>query len=549
MQDALKKSPQAADWRWYLWRACWLAAAVTLFVQAGFLRFTLPQWPLIAPDSIAYLTPAVNGGVYNIGPRTFVYPMFCRLVLAVGGDWRSLCLVQHAMGLVGPALLLVAWCFLGARIWTSRLARAVHEALGLTLPFLLLPSAVYIVYEQQALIEPLNAFVLCCLAALLCILWLPMAARRTLLTACATATVAVLTYYTNPRNGPAVPFIIVFALVAVMVGRPSLVARLRAAWPVLACAVAVYFGLGQVQTRLDPPQPLSNAFTARHLLWMHGELALNEFRRDLETEQPPAFAALLRTMIPKIEKEIVGYGTSHWRTMTFNSNALMWVPGCADTDLVAYFKDNPEGYRRFCLEYFARMVRHQPRAYFGRVWFMLKFYYAGPQDDGTFREFATDITDDFPNSAAFARSLAESARPAERARLMAAIAEMEKKVTPPVVFRPKPWYHEIVRQVHACYLPATLAGLGASLVILVRPRLRARRGPATLAWLCLASSAVLFAQVLTLAMVTVTEGRYADALRTLAVFSLVCALAALGSLLVALLGPRRDPRPVPAVAG
>jgi hypothetical protein len=54
--------------------------------------------------------------------------------------------------------------------------------------------------------------------------------------------------------------------------------------------------------------------------------------------------------------------------------------------------------------------------------------------------------------------------------------------------------------------------------------------------------AVLFAQVLTLAMVTVTEGRYADALRPLATFTLLCGLAMIGSVIIKLVAAARRTR-------
>ena len=548
--EAMNFVSPVSVWPWRIWRTIWLAAVSYLVIEGIFRRFTLPQWPLLAPDSAAYLLPAVNGGEYNIGPRMFVYPMFCRIVLAVSGDWRSISIVQHVLGLAGPVLLLGAWCLLGAQIWVSRVARAAHETLGLALPLLLLPSATYVLYEQQVLLESFNAFLQCCLGGLLCVLWLPATPRRGLLLASATAALGIFMYFANPRWGGAMPTVVAFALLAAVLGRDHVRGWWRALWPVLACSVAVYFGLGRIQSSLVPPDPWLNTFTPKHLLWMHADLALNEFRQDLAAPQPPPYADLLRKMIPKVEKEIVGVGTSHWMTITFNAAALLYVADCPDADLNAYFKGDPEGYRQFCLNYYLRIVRHQPRAYFGEVGRMLAYYYAGPQNDGAFREFSVAITDAFPGCASLARYLAGAgALPPERDLLLATAAEMEKPFLPPVILRPMPWYHEMIRRIHVFYLPVTLAGLAASVAILAWPRLRDRRPLTVMAWLCLASSTVLFAQVLTLAMVTVTEGRYADALRTLAAFSLVCALAALVSLLVALIGLRRNPHPAPNVAG
>ena len=155
---------------WRIWRVAWLLAVAGIFAHGAYVLFVLPQWPLIASDSYAYMLPTINGGVYNIGPRTFVYPMFCRFVVNTAADWRALSVVQHGLGLLGPALLLGGWYLAGVSLWTSRGARVAHEALGLALPLLLVPSGVYVVLEHQLLLESLNAFFQCSLAALLCVL-------------------------------------------------------------------------------------------------------------------------------------------------------------------------------------------------------------------------------------------------------------------------------------------------------------------------------------------------------------------------------------------
>jgi hypothetical protein len=210
----IKQIFEPSEWKWRAWRICWILAATWILVDGALTRSLLPQLPLIAPDSFFYVLPAVNEGVYNIGPRTFVYPMFCRAVLQATGDWRGLSVVQHVLGLLGPALLLTAWWFLGAKIWVSRLARSAHETIGLGLPLLLVPSSVYVIYEGQAVLESLNAFFQCGLAALLCVLWLPMAPRRRLLLACLTASFGVFMYFANPRWGAAAPIVVALAAAA-----------------------------------------------------------------------------------------------------------------------------------------------------------------------------------------------------------------------------------------------------------------------------------------------------------------------------------------------
>ena len=515
---------------WRIWRVAWLLAVAGIFAHGAYVRFVLPQWPLIASDSYAYMLPTINGGVYNIGPRTFVYPMFCRFVVNTAADWRALSVVQHGLGLLGPALLLGGWYLAGVSLWTSRGARVAHEALGLALPLLLVPSGVYVVLEHQLLLESLNAFFQCSLAALLCVLWLPMSPQRRLTLACLTASLAVFMYTANPRWGPAAPLVVALAVGAAITGRDRIRGWFRVTWPVLACAVATQVGLAQLQLRIVTQDPWLGTFTAKHLLWMHADLALDEWRRDLAGSPSPPYARLLETMIRKTEKEMVGFGTSHWSTLTFNANALINVADCPDADLAAYFKGDPAGYTRYCLRYYARIVWHQPVAYLGTVWRMLYYYYGGESGDGAWREIAAPISDSLPGGAPIVRYVATWAVPEQLPRLEAAAVAMETKSSHPAVFTPPAWLMATVVKLRPWFPLVTLAGIAAASVILLRPRLRARRELAWPALLCLVSITILFLQVLTLAMVTVTEGRYSDALRTLAVFSLVCALTTLGVL-------------------
>ena len=542
VKPIVKTSSTRSDWKWRMWRICWLLAAGWIFLKGAIVRFAAPGWPLIAPDSFIYLGPSINGGHYDIGPRMFVYPMFCRILLQVTHDWRSIAIAQHLLGLLGPALLLLAWVSLGARIWSSRLARAAHEAIGLALPLLLALSAPYVAYEQQVLLESFNAFLQCCLGALLCLLWAsPLPAKRMRI-ACCTAGFGVFMYYGNPRWGAAAIMVLAIAVLAVINRRESIRQWVGVAWPVFAAFVTVYAGLGLIQFRLVPHDGWNDSFTAKVLLWMHADLAVNEFRRDLAAPMPPDHAELLRKIIPKIEKEIVGRYVSHWNTLTFNANALLYVPDNPDGDLVIAFHNDPEGYKRFCLHYYFAILLHQPKAYFKEVWFLLHYYYAGPQDDGAFREFAQAVTLYFPASASLLRVLAQSAAPAPRALLEAAAKAMDRPVNPPVVFWPPPWLDALVRLIHVWFMPISLAGVAGASAVLLWPRLQVRRELAVLAWLCLGSAGVLFVQVLTLALVTVTEGRYDDALRTLAVFSLICASTMIASLAIALVASLKSVR-------
>jgi len=529
----MQTSSLVPTWKWRTWSIILALAAISIVAWGILLRLSVPKWPWIAPDSGYYLEPALNGGHYYIGPRTFVYPMFCRLAMFGTAHLEAVSMAQRALGLLGPILLFLAWTRLAMQIWKSAWGRALHQALGLAILFLLVPSSISIIYEQEVLLEGINGFLQCVLGALLCLLWLPLPPLRRRLLACCAASLGVFMYYANPRWGAAALVVVVIAALAPVAAGDSVWRRLRATGPVILAVLIAAVSLEFAQRRIVYYNPWDDTFTAKHLLWMHADLAINEFRRDLAAPIPPKNAALLRKMIAKVEEQIVGRGTSHWRTITYNANALLYIADNPDVNLANAFPNDPDGYRRFCLRYYFRIIIHQPRAYWGEVWSMLAYYYSGPLDDGAFREGDFDVPQQLQASVGMARNFAnQDALPAFRPRLLAEAAVMDRLAATPAFFHSNFRYIQIVQCVHQLFLPVTLAGAACAILVLSLRRLRALRSLAMLASIGLGSIAVLFAQVLTLAMVTVTEGRYADALRPLATFSLVCAFAMIGSALI-----------------
>ncbi len=523
----------ALDCAWRAWRVAWLLTAIGVLAYGASLRLSLPAWPWMGPDSILYLVPSVNGGIYDIGPRTFVYPLFCRLATHGAGNLSDLIVTQRWLGLIGSTSIFLAWYFLGRRIWRSRFARAGHEFLGLGLLLLLAPSSIYITYEQQALAESFSAFLQCLLCVLLCLLWLPASLIKRTLLAAGTAALGIFMYFANPRWGAAAPMMIVVSLSAVIVAQNTIRRRLTAACCVLAAAFLSYVGLQAIEVRLVLRNPWADTFTPSTLLWLHADLAANEFRRDLAAPIPPKNAALLRAMVQGVDKGIVGMGmgTSHWLTLSYDPDVLLCVPGSPNDLLQKAFQNDPAGFARFCLRYYFRILWHQPIGYGRQVCRMLAEYYAGPAIDGAFREQVSAVFTWFESSASLVRHLAKNcALPELRPKLEAQAAEMQRHSGAHLAYRPADWLVKTAKLAHSSFLLVTLAGAGCALWALVSPPLRAFHGINTLAWICLASILVLFAQELTLAMVTMTEGRYADALRTLAAFSEICSLAMIGNL-------------------
>lgn len=538
-----KSSVLRSDVTWRAWRAFWVLAVVVIFAQAAYTRFTLPQWTILTPDSGYYVNPALLGKIVEMGPRTIPYPLFCWSLLATTGDWRSLAMTQHILGLLGPALLLLAWYYLGSRIHVARLMRAGHELLGLVILLLLLPSASYVLYEHMAMLESFNAFFQCCLCAVFCLLWLPASPRRRVLICCVASFLGIAIYYTNPRWALAAPLTVLIAGMAAMSGRDRARSWFRAVGPVVASAAAAWLLIGLPQSRIQALNPWTKPFATKHLLWMHADLAAVEFSRDLAATPAPPNAALLRTLVAKIDRAMVGEGKSGWVTLPFNAEAMLYAADNPDGDLIAAFANDPEGYGRFCLDYYLRMMRHQPLAFGTKVAKELGYFYTGW--GGSLVDYSTPLEAYWKNSVVIARALAQAALPGPREQLLAAASAMEPLAAQSPGFTSPAYLSQAGRLINIWLGVSTLVGAVASVVILSRRQLRANQALAISAGLCLTASSALFAQMLTLAMVTAAATRYTEAVRTLVVFSVV-ALMLLGANAAVVFGKKRLSRPLQA---
>lgn len=508
-----------SDLSWRIWRILWLLAVTAIFAQAAYTRFALPQWTFLTPDSGYYLYPMLRDNISEIGPRTIPYPLFCWALLQGTADWRSIAIAQHLLGLLGPAILLVTWFHLGRKIHVTRSVQVGHELLGLAIPLLLLPSSSYVVYEHLAMLESFNAFLQCCLGALFCVLWLPAAPRRRLLLACATSFLGVVMYYANPRWGAAAPLTVLIAVIAGVAGRDPARGWLRSGWPILAAGAAAWLIIGVPQSRIHNRNPWTKGFTAKHLLWMHADLVAGEFRRDLAATPLPANAPLLRIMEAKIARSAAPYGKAGWATLPFNPESLIYAANNPDGDLIAAFANDPDGYTRFCVDYYLRIIRHQPLAFGARVCSELVYFYTSW--GGATSDFSGTLADYMKQSVVIGRALAQNALPERRPPLLLAASNLEAEALHPVAFTPPAYLFRADRLINFSLSLMTFAGIVAAAVVLSRKKLRANLSLLVSANLCVAATSTLFAQELTLALVTAAAPRYTEAVRTLVIFSVV----------------------------
>lgn len=144
-----------------LWIA-WLIGAMALLAWGAWLRFALPQAPVIDRDVEGYLGPSVSAlsghhFVHMIG-RSFPYPAFVYGILRVSGDFRAIAVIQHLMGVAAGLLILLAWNAAGRMVPVGGVPKPVYPFLGFAPAFTYLVSRRMILFEHQIRPEAIFSF-------------------------------------------------------------------------------------------------------------------------------------------------------------------------------------------------------------------------------------------------------------------------------------------------------------------------------------------------------------------------------------------------------
>lgn len=111
-----------------VWERPWLAVSV-IFALAVWQRATMPWLPLADPDTWGYLNPAfqhlAGEGMVQTHCRSIAYPLFLRLVFGISGDFQSIALAQHILGLLSGVVWLAAF-----RGWIAWLPGEMSRSIG-----------------------------------------------------------------------------------------------------------------------------------------------------------------------------------------------------------------------------------------------------------------------------------------------------------------------------------------------------------------------------------------------------------------------------------
>jgi len=143
--------------------AYWSAVTV-IFAWAAWLRFRLPLDPIADHGTWGYLSPALRkltgaefGHTYG---RNFIYPGFLYLLLRAFGDFRAITVIQHVLGLLAGAILLVTWRRLRAFVANPRISPVAYHALGLLAAAIFLLATDPVRFEMGLRPEGISAFLI-----------------------------------------------------------------------------------------------------------------------------------------------------------------------------------------------------------------------------------------------------------------------------------------------------------------------------------------------------------------------------------------------------
>jgi hypothetical protein len=141
---------------------CYWSGLVVLFAWAAWLRFRLPLDPIADRDTWGYLSPALRkligsdfGHTYG---RNFIYPGFLYLLLRAFGDFRTITVAQHLLGLLAGGVLLLTWRQARVFVTNPRVSPGSYHALGLLAAAIFLLASGPIHFETQLRPEGVCAF-------------------------------------------------------------------------------------------------------------------------------------------------------------------------------------------------------------------------------------------------------------------------------------------------------------------------------------------------------------------------------------------------------
>jgi hypothetical protein len=358
------------------WTTVSRVCLLVLFTLAAWRRFSLPQTPLVDSD-YGYLWPVLSklaGGAFaRFQGVNFLYPAAISGLTTVTGDFRTVAIVQHLLGLFAGGLFWLTWRRLA--LFLPRAGRA-HAVLGLV------GLGIYLLSNTPVWLEArLRPDAVCMFWEMLCC-WLALeawcAARLWQRHGCALllALLAVLNSVVLTALKPS--FLLAALLLVALL--TWLVLRLRrSVWEKLLFFLlpfAAIFWIAATQSALTRDDEPTQLFFSRTLFAFHARLIDAQMRRDLAAG-----------VVPDDAREFLERAAADLQKATERSRgrAQSFPKLGYDPDYLANGQDallwrwrrslGKEGYARFLHYWYWHSLREEPLAFAGKIARQIAVFY------------------------------------------------------------------------------------------------------------------------------------------------------------------------------
>lgn len=357
------------------------ALVVFIFGAALWMRLSLPPVPFSDPDTLGYLFPSLshlsNGVFCHAGGRAFPYPLFVDGILILCGTFNAINLVQHALGLLTGAILLVAWHRMFRFFPRSPLMTALHRVMSCVMLASLLLSREPMLMEHSIRPEaifPFLAMAAIWLATEYCIsFYLKQNLRAAFFQGAGLVGMAILLYFIKPAFGLGVGIAIVPVLVSCLQLKGRWAYRIGIlALPILLMGSAVWYPEKVLVERYDQA---SGTFLSKHLFAFHAHVLRKEIADELEGRIPLAYDRQLMEKIAALMDKTLTTKSPHFPSLGYDADYFIYSPSVVEA-LMVYFKADTAQFNRFCIHYYLSGWRHYPLQMLKKVgWQMQVFYF------------------------------------------------------------------------------------------------------------------------------------------------------------------------------
>jgi hypothetical protein len=368
----------------------YLGGVVALLAWGALRRFELPQQPMIDPDIVGYLGPAVATLAGKPFPhligRSFPYPAFIYLILRCAGDFRAIPVVQHLLGLAAGAVILLAWNALrDLAPERGGIPRPLFRFLGMLPAYMYLGSSTAISFEHQIRPEAVFPF-LSILTLWLSFLYLKVRfiqpnRSAVLWLGAAIGFLTCMLYLAKPSFGFATIFCSAPVWISLLVRGPSL--REKA---ILAAAAAVpaFLLLLLPEHLMKKSDPVSSTFLPETVLAAHGALIEQQMSKDLAGGGPLPFPrseveaadAMLKSDLRKAP-QVIGAEEKTYTSYRPDYLLLEYLQYgdafCQNFPVQMHLSASEMGH--FCMTWYLRTLIHNPAGMAAKIKRELSVFY------------------------------------------------------------------------------------------------------------------------------------------------------------------------------